>query len=71
MELVEKIFDGAVEEFQYSGFRFTMDALAKRIGISKRTLYETIPSKEAVIEMVIDRTFEDIKEQQKVILNHQ
>lgn len=70
MELTERIFDGAIEEFRYSGFKFTMDALARRIGISKRTLYETVASKEAVIEMVIDRTFADIKQQQSHILDN-
>ena len=44
-----------------------MDSLANRLGISKRTLYETIPSKKDVIELVIDRTFADVKQQQKVI----
>ena len=69
MELIERIFYGGIEEFKERGLKFTMDSLAKRVGISKRTLYETVSSKEALMELVIDKTFEDIKRQQKEILN--
>jgi AcrR family transcriptional regulator len=34
--------------------RFTMDALAARAGVSKRTIYRYFPSKEAVIEATLD-----------------
>lgn len=71
MNIQERIFYGAIEEFKESGTRFTMDSLARRLGISKRTLYETVPSKEAVVELVIDRSFQDVKEQQKEILNNE
>lgn len=67
MELIDRIFYEAIEEFRENGVKFTMDSLAARLGISKRTLYETVPSKTAVIEMVIDRTFADVKKQQKNI----
>lgn len=67
MELIDRIFYEAIEEFKESGVKFTMDSLANRLGISKRTLYETIPSKKDAIEMVIDRTFLDVKEQQRKI----
>jgi AcrR family transcriptional regulator len=70
MELIERIFYGGIEEFKEHGFKFTMDSLAKRVGISKRTLYETVSSKEALLELVIDKTFEDVKRQQKDILNN-
>lgn len=67
MELIDRVFYGAIEEFKENGVKFTMDSLASRLGISKRTLYETVPSKTAVIEMVIDLTFADVKKQQKSI----
>ena len=69
MELEERIFQAAIEEFNATGTKSTMDWLARRMGISKRTLYETIDSKTAVVEMVIDRTFADVKRQQREILN--
>ena len=69
MELIERIFQGTMEEFRDNGVKFTMDGVAKRIGISKRTLYETIPSKTMLIEMAIDRSFQDVKRQQKEIFS--
>jgi len=70
MELVDRIFYGAIEEFRENGVKFTMDSLASRLGISKRTLYETVPSKTDLFEMVIDRTFADVKRQQKEIFEN-
>jgi len=70
MELADRIFYGAIEEFRKNGVKFTMDSLASRLGISKRTLYETVPSKTDVFEMVIDRTFADVKRQQKEIFEN-
>lgn len=71
MELMDRIFFGAIEEFKESGTKFTMDSLASRLGISKRTLYETVPSKTALIEMVIDLTFADVKKQQRDIFENE
>ena len=70
MELIDRVFYGAIEEFKENGVKFTMDSLASRLGISKRTLYETVPSKTALIEMVIDLTFADVKKQQKDIFEN-
>lgn len=70
MELNERIFYGGMEEFKEKGFKFTMDSLAKKVGISKRTLYENVSSKEMLLELVIDKTFADIKRQQKEILKN-
>jgi len=70
MELIDRIFFGAIEEFREKGIKFTMDSLASRIGISKRTLYETVPSKINLVELVIDRTFADVKSQQKEIFEN-
>ena len=69
-ELLNRIFIGGIEEFKDNGMKFTMDSLAKRIGISKRTLYENISSKNELIELVIDRTFLDVKRQQKLVLQN-
>lgn len=71
MELIDRIFFGGIEEFRENGAKFTMDSLANRLCISKRTLYEAIPSKKDVIELVIDRTFADVKQQQKVIFENE
>lgn len=67
MELMDRIYEAAILEFKDSGIKFTMDSLAHRLGISKRTLYETVPAKLDLMRMVIDKTFEDVKQKQKNI----
>jgi len=66
----ETIFRATIEEFNENGIRFTMDDLAKRMRVSKRTIYENIISKEAVISDIIDSYFADIKQQESEILNN-
>jgi len=64
---IERIVEGAIEEFKVNGIKFTMDGLTKRIGMSKRTLYEIVSSKQELFELLVDRTFADVKKQQKQI----
>ncbi|MGD8191886.1 TetR/AcrR family transcriptional regulator [Brevibacillus ginsengisoli] len=57
-----RIMSAFIAEIQQNGMKFTMDDLAKRLGISKRTLYEHFPSKGDILEAIIDQTFNDINE---------
>ena len=45
----KKIIDATVEEFKQNGLKFTMNDLAKRLGISKKTIYTVFESKQAVL----------------------
>lgn len=67
---IERIVEGTIEEFKVNGIKFTMDGLTKRIGMSKRTLYEIVSSKQELFELMIDRTFADVKSQQKRIFEN-
>ncbi len=67
---IERIIEGTIEEFKVNGIKFTMDGLTKRIGMSKRTLYEIVSSKQELFELMIDRTFADVKSQQKRIFEN-
>ena len=51
----DKIIDATVEEFKQNGLKFTMNDLAKRLGISKKTIYTVFESKQAVLVAVADR----------------
>ncbi|WP_448824610.1 TetR/AcrR family transcriptional regulator [Capnocytophaga ochracea] len=45
----------ALEEFMHYGFKsFTMDDLAHKLGMSKKTLYELFPSKTDLVESTLD-----------------
>ena len=57
----ERVINAAVEEFGKSGLRFTMDDVAKNLGISKKTLYKIYDSKEEMLLDVADYSFADIK----------
>ena len=48
------IFDAARHEFAVSGFAATnMDSVARRAGISTKTLYRLIPNKAALFEAIV------------------
>ncbi|MGW8959134.1 TetR/AcrR family transcriptional regulator [Paenibacillus sp. NPDC055715] len=68
----ERILEAFVEEVHESGLKFTMDDLAKRLAISKRTLYENFSSKTLILETLIERTSIDmIKKNEQIIGNDQ
>ena len=51
----EEIVKRALNDFMQYGFKtFTMDDLASKRGISKKTLYEHFPSKNDLVEAVLD-----------------
>lgn len=70
MDLKTRILNSVISEFDEKGVRFTMDELADKLGISKRTIYENIGSKEGVIDFIIDEAFSSIKAQEKKIIDN-
>lgn len=67
-EIKEKILNAAIEEFGKKGLKFTMDDIAKNLGISKKTLYNVYDNKEAMLLALADYCFADIKKSEKQIL---
>lgn len=62
--------NGFIEETQSNGIKFTMDDLARRLGMSKRTLYEQFPSKVSILDAIIDMTFEEFDRETAEIVNN-
>ena len=55
----EEIVKRALNDFMQYGFKtFTMDDLASKMGISKKTIYEHFPSKNDLVEAVLDYTLD-------------
>jgi len=53
------ILDAAVAEFRHAGYDATsMDRVAARAGVSKRTVYNHFPSKEALFAQILERLLE-------------
>jgi AcrR family transcriptional regulator len=68
MELKEKIIDAVIEEFNEKSLKFTMDDIAKHLGISKRTLYTVVQDKEALFVEAVEDVFTAIKESERQII---
>lgn len=68
MELKDRIIDAVIEEFNEKNLKFTMDDVAKRLGISKRTLYTVVQDKEALFIEAVDCVFGAIKECEREII---
>ncbi|ANU17994.1 TetR family transcriptional regulator [Planococcus maritimus] len=62
-----RIIQAFIEETRNNGIKFTMDDLAKRLGISKRTLYENFSSKLEILETIIDQAFSEYNSRAQAI----
>ncbi|MBT2342132.1 MULTISPECIES: TetR/AcrR family transcriptional regulator [Pseudomonas] len=61
----EAILQAAIAEFRSSGFEVTsMDKIAATAGVSKRTVYNHFPSKEALFAEILSRLWSSITAEQ-------
>ena len=65
----ERIMLATIDEMNERGSKFTMDDLAYRLGVSKRTIYENFSSKGDLIGAVINLFIEKIEEKDNEIIN--
>ena len=56
----EKILFAAAAELNTRGIRFTVDSVAARLGISKKTIYRYYASKEELITRIIEEALADV-----------
>lgn len=61
MELSIRILNATIEEFNEKSMKFTMDDIAKRVGISKKTLYTVFKDKESLFLEMVEYCFSEIK----------
>ncbi|GIN20363.1 TetR/AcrR family transcriptional regulator [Siminovitchia fordii] len=64
----DRIMQAFVDEVKDKGIKFTMDDLAGRLGISKRTLYENFSSKVEILEAIIELTITEFDEKTEAIV---
>lgn len=69
MEVRERIIEATIDEFNEKNLKFTMDDIAKRLGISKKTIYTIFPDKETLFYQVVDYGFASVKETENKIYN--
>lgn len=68
MELRESIIEGTIKVFNKKGLKFTMDDLAKELGMSKKTIYTVFADKEELFFAMVEWIFDSIKEEEKRVL---
>lgn len=59
----DRIICESIESLRQEGLRFSVDTLAKRLNISKKTIYKYFPTKEALAFALYQRYYADIKAQ--------
>lgn len=69
MELRESIIEGTIKVFNQKGLKFTMDDLAKVLGMSKKTIYTVFADKEELFFAMVEWIFDSIKEEEKRVLD--
>ncbi len=68
MELRNSIIEGTILVFNEKGLKFTMDDIAKQLGISKKTIYTVFSDKEALFFAIVDYMFDSVKACEQQIL---
>ena len=70
-ELRVRILDEAARQFDKKGIKFTMDDLARALGMSKKTIYTVFADKRSIMIDTIDRFFDDALIEEEMILNNE
>lgn len=69
MELRENILENTLQVFNQKGLKFTMDDIAREMGISKKTIYTVFKDKEELFLAAVDYMFDSIKESEQAVLD--
>lgn len=64
----ERIILESIESLRQEGLRFSVDTLAERLNISKKTIYKYFPNKEALAFALYQRYYADIKAQAEKLM---
>ena len=66
----EAIIEATIEEFNEKGIKFAMDDVAKRLAISKKTIYKFFNDKETLFLNIIDYCFDTIEDSKNEIIQN-
>lgn len=66
----EQILEATILVFNKKGMKFTMDDIARELGMSKKTIYMVFADKQELVYDMVDYCFDSIKDsEQKVMKN--
>lgn len=60
-----KIIEESIQSLQREGLKFSVDTLAEKLKISKKTVYKYFPTKEALAYAIYERYYTDLKDEIK------
>ena len=63
-----RIMDATLEEFNENGAKFTMESVAKRLCISKKTIYTVFEDKKDLLIHVVEHGFSMVKKSESNVL---
>ena len=66
--LREEILKATIQVFNDKGLKFTMNDIAERMRISKKTLYKVFDDKEALFLATVDYIFDSIKQSEQRVV---
>lgn len=69
-EQKERILKATIQAFNEKGLKFTMDDLARILGMSKKTIYVEFTDKNSLFLAMVDYLFDGIKESEEEIINN-
>lgn len=59
------IIQSAIALYKKKGLNFTMDDIAKDLHIAKKTIYRIFPSKEELLQGIVEYGFDNIQKKQE------
>ena len=63
-----RIMGAAAQDIRERGLKFTMEAVAARLGMSKKTLYQYYSSKDELIAALVEKVVQDLELQSREIV---
>ena len=71
MDTAQAIVEESIHSLQEEGLRFSVDSLAGRMGMSKKTIYKCFPTKEALAKALYQQYFREAREHARQVLEGQ
>ena len=70
MDIRREILSATIQVFNKKGIKFTMDDVAKEVGISKKTIYTVFADKQELVYDMVDYCFDSIKESEERVMKN-
>lgn len=66
--LQNAILEGTIAVFNQKGLKFTMDDIARQMGMSKKTIYTVFADKESLFLSAVDYIFDSVKDSERQVV---